>query len=724
MCFFLFSKPSQAGFFDWLKLFKKNNSQNAKEIVSKIEQNTIYTLSISKQGSGVVTSDDGKINCRKQCQASYSANSEIILKAEAGENYKFERWNGCDKVSDGQCHTTLNKSKLIVAKFALKKSSLSQKSSSSSVGKISSSKSSAVSSKTSSSKAFSASKSSSSVASKQTQNFKTLTIKNIFYNKEKGIVKIGNKICDVSQCVFEYDLNTSLELQAESESGSVLSDWGYDCDYVFAPNNICNLIMNSNKTVIVHFEPRVSVASFLKSSSASYSSKSSSLSSSGEASSSSSLFTNNQYYLRITSPNEGETWKKGSRQAIKFTTNKFDRFITLKLYKNNNYLLDIGYYDIAYSNPSKNPENVYSWNVPSSLNDGEDYKIYATITNSKELYGYEISDWSDNVFTIKTGTLANLYKKEEIVVIEDDGTFINSDGSIELSNITKRFYQSYDDDYDFLAIYPDFSSVLGGNYAISSKINGTGLNEFDNTTQYGSKGKLKAISNVELGLSAFNEENYKNGVKYQDMYTLAHEIGHTWCCYIKNEPSLTTPNTWIRGHWIVSLGHPHSEEYEKKWLDTDTDILGGGDFVDNKDGTFTMSSWSGISIKQKKFFPFTLYLMGLIPSENVPSASFIEFESPVNSGKTTKGTKKEITINDIIKNNGEREPAYPNAQKNFNTAFILITEKGKDPKTETISRLTEIVNEFPNYWAVATHCKSTMTTNLNRNNKIECQSAL
>jgi len=408
VCFFSFFQTGQAGFFDWFK-FKRSDSQNASQKTPSVALTAKqYTFSVSKSGSGVVTSDDGKINCGKQCKASYSAKSKIVLKAEAGENYKFEKWNGCDKISDGQCQTTLNKSKLVVAKFAFKNPSLSRKNPSPSIIKTSSSKSSAISFQSSSSKSYLSSKSSGSVSNKKTQNLKTLTIKNIFYNKGKGIVKIGNKICDVSQCVFEYDLNTSLELRAESESGSVLSDWGYDCDYVFAPNNICNLIMNSNKTVIVHFEPRVSVASSLKSSSSISSSKSSSLSSSGDASSSSSLFTNNQYYLRITSPNEGETWKKGSTQSIKFITNKFDRFITLKLYKNNNYLLDIGYYDIAYSNPSKNPENIYSWNVPSSLNDGEDYKIHAVVTNSKELYGYEISDRSDNVFAVKTSDSSSI----------------------------------------------------------------------------------------------------------------------------------------------------------------------------------------------------------------------------------------------------------------------------------------------------------------------------
>ena len=121
--FFSFFQTSQAGFFDW---FRKNGLQETATVVSKAKQ---YTLSVSKSGLGVVTSDDGKINCGKQCKASYPANSKIVLKAEAGNNYKFDRWNGCDKVSDGKCQITLNKSKMVVAKFVKKAgtSSSSQK---------------------------------------------------------------------------------------------------------------------------------------------------------------------------------------------------------------------------------------------------------------------------------------------------------------------------------------------------------------------------------------------------------------------------------------------------------------------------------------------------------------------------------------------------------------------------------------------------------------------
>src|SRR3990167_5877618 len=149
VCFFLFFQTGQAGFFDWFK-FKRSDSQNASQKTPSVALTAKqYTFSVSKSGSGVVTSDDGEINCGKQCKASYSAKSKIVLKAEAGENYKFEKWNGCDKISDGQCQTTLNKSKLVVAKFIPKNPNSSQKSSISSIWKTSSSKSS---SKASSSK--------------------------------------------------------------------------------------------------------------------------------------------------------------------------------------------------------------------------------------------------------------------------------------------------------------------------------------------------------------------------------------------------------------------------------------------------------------------------------------------------------------------------------------------------------------------------------------------
>ena len=119
-------------------------------------------------------------------QSVLSGQFKIVLKAEAGDNYKLDRWNGCDKVSDGQCQTTLNKSKMIVAKFVSTRAIFSQKSSKTS-------KSFSASSKTSSSKSSLSSKSNSSVSFKQTQKYKTLTINNVFITKEKALLRLETK---------------------------------------------------------------------------------------------------------------------------------------------------------------------------------------------------------------------------------------------------------------------------------------------------------------------------------------------------------------------------------------------------------------------------------------------------------------------------------------------------------------------------------------------------
>ena len=218
--FFSFFQSSQAGFFDWFKWLRKNDSQNTTRVVPSAEQNTYYSLSISKSGSGIVISDDGKINCGNQCEASYPANSKIVLKAEAGDNYKFDRWNGCDKVSDGQCQTTLNKSKMIVAKFASKKASFSSSQKSSSA-----SKSSSVSSKTNSSKAsssISSNENSSSVSKFSSSSFSFSS------SGSSGINSLDSKSTQkgIILVLLEEKLEDYLKKELENYSEDVFKEIG------------------------------------------------------------------------------------------------------------------------------------------------------------------------------------------------------------------------------------------------------------------------------------------------------------------------------------------------------------------------------------------------------------------------------------------------------------------------------------------------------------------
>ncbi len=128
-------------------------------------------------------------------------------------------------------------------------------------------------------------------------------------------------------------------------------------------------------------------------------------------------------------------------------------------------------------------------------------------------------------------------------------------------------------------------------------------------------------------------------------------------------------------------------------LDSDASVLYGNDWKDNKDGTFTSTG------KEKYYSPLDLYLAGFYSKSQVPPMLLIDNPSidPARLpevGTTIAGTAKTITIDDIIAAEGERIPDASSSQKNFKTAFILITT----PNTFTGNELPGIEN-IRNGWA-------------------------
>ncbi len=75
------------------------------------------TLTVSKNGTGTVTSSPTGINCGTDCSQSYSYNTEVDLTAEAGENYIFSSWSGCDSSSGTSCSVTMSSVKNVTANF-------------------------------------------------------------------------------------------------------------------------------------------------------------------------------------------------------------------------------------------------------------------------------------------------------------------------------------------------------------------------------------------------------------------------------------------------------------------------------------------------------------------------------------------------------------------------------------------------------------------------------
>ena len=70
-----------------------------------------------------------------------------------------------------------------------------------------------------------------------------------------------------------------------------------------------------------------------------------------------------------------------------------------------------------------------------------------------------------------------------------------------------------------------------------------------------------------------------------------------------------------------------------------------------------------------------LYLMGLVPADEVEDIDRAVNATTVNISKGLFEATEivSITIDDIIVEHGERTPAYPNTQRDFRGALILVT---------------------------------------------------
>lgn len=74
-------------------------------------------LTLSKTGSGTVTSDLPGINCGADCSEAYNANTAVTLTAAAGTGSVFGSWSGCDSSSGTSCTVSMSNSKTVTANF-------------------------------------------------------------------------------------------------------------------------------------------------------------------------------------------------------------------------------------------------------------------------------------------------------------------------------------------------------------------------------------------------------------------------------------------------------------------------------------------------------------------------------------------------------------------------------------------------------------------------------
>ena len=262
---------------------------------------------------------------------------------------------------------------------------------------------------------------------------------------------------------------------------------------------------------------------------------------------------------------------------------------------------------------------------------------------------------------------------------------------VDVHRTTNRFYELLPDDYDFLVIRPSFSldnGIYGLNLDVRNGIRGIGRDEMDDGHLFGSHDRLKSALFVNFVLVG----------------PLVHEIAHTWA----NSLDLFEANMW-GAHWGAS--------------DVEG-VLGGyaTEMGKMEDGNYAVSVGSLNSFWGGRYADLELYLMGLIPADEVTphtvirKPNIIEFPDSAEGSYIISGTLDTVTVQDIIAAAGPREPDFAESQKDFSLATVVVSP---EPLSSTALTYYDRQMDFfgsekddPLAFAAATGFRATMDTRI------------
>ena len=92
-------------------------SLDATALASVWNGTTFDRLTVSKTGSGTVTSSDGHINCGGTCFFIYNSGTQVTLTATPASGWIFSSWTGCDSTQANTCTVTMNAPRSVQVTF-------------------------------------------------------------------------------------------------------------------------------------------------------------------------------------------------------------------------------------------------------------------------------------------------------------------------------------------------------------------------------------------------------------------------------------------------------------------------------------------------------------------------------------------------------------------------------------------------------------------------------
>ena len=285
------------------------------------------------------------------------------------------------------------------------------------------------------------------------------------------------------------------------------------------------------------------------------------------------------------------------------------------------------------------------------------------------------------------------------------GAFVNSSMR---NNLLKKVYSHFEDRFDFIFLLQNETELTLGYHGmyigVSNDIMGISEDKegYDNTKYTGSDGQLKAVIHFPI----------RSGVCCGPSL---HELMHHWGNYSLSTGNLTAnsfnlnvqnPEDELKqihagSHWGVSSVNGQLGGFDLSTLQE----LGGNWYTADRFGTYANG---GNSIP---YGNFELYLMGLIPPDNVSDVVLFSglkatAKDFLEDGKWYAEEKTIVSVEDVINKLGPRVPDYTASQKKFQILILVLTDD--DLSSEEWSYFSAQAKGFESTFSWATGNRASM----------------
>ncbi len=338
--------------------------------------------------------------------------------------------------------------------------------------------------------------------------------------------------------------------------------------------------------------------------------------------------------------------------------------------------------------------------------------------------------------------------------------------NVEFAALLSALNEQLADFYDFVAFFPtqnvlnnrldyldevmDDSGALAFGAALKNDIMGIGTHTNDPRIQALNQAFGPYFEDeFSLLMTEVNELGPQQGTGFFDQkainnelpgdafrnFVFLQEMGHRWGTFLSSGGDYQANPLGILGRDRAHWG---------SFFDGGISPMDGMDWKQNFTNTFELDRLYGMDIddivkygqglistipQNVVFNDFDLYAMGLLAKEQV-QPSFV-IQNPTRAGQALNednfqqllqdpnwllydriinGTKKTITIDDIIAIEGQRNPSSAASQKNFNIAFVILKSSSSDSTVTPVRGMVDsLAANVSSIWSNATKGLSTMT---------------